>query len=130
MDLSALVSNVKNQALGSIEQYVFDQATSQNLVDSVLKGLVEAAVDRVQVEIPMLGSVGGALGGLLGSVFGAAQSLGLDAQIATLLREQGVDAEVKRRVIAGLVRYLEENGERLMGVAFDALVAKVSPRGA
>lgn len=126
MDLDNLIGSLKTQVLGSLEEHVYQQAVSQNLVDTVLKSLVESAVARLQVELPAVASVGGALLGMLGSLAPVAQSLGLDQQIAGLIRQTGVDAAMRERVIRGLTRYLEENGAHLMDVAVKAVVGKLT----
>lgn len=129
MDLDALTSSLKTQVLGSLEEHVYQQAVSQNLVDTVLRQLVEAAVDKLQVELPAAASVGGALLGMLGSLAPAVQSLGLDQQLMGLVQQVGVDTAMRDTVIRGITRYLEENGGRLMEVAVKAAVGKLTRGG-
>lgn len=126
MDLDALIASLKSQVLGSLEARVYEQAVSRNLVDTVLRELVESAIERLQVELPMAASVGGALLGLLGSVAPTVRSLGLDTQLAGLIRQAGVDAAMRDTVIRAITRYLNENGGHLMEVAVDAAVKKLT----
>lgn len=126
MDLDALTASLKTQVLGSLEEHVYQQAVAQNLVDTALRELVEAAVGRLQVELPAVASVGGALLGMLGSLAPTVKSLGLDQQLLGFVRQSGVDTAMRDTVIRGLTRYLEQNGGRLMEVAVQAAVAKLT----
>jgi hypothetical protein len=126
MDIDHLVGSLKTQVLGSLETHVYQQAVAQNLVDTVLRELVENAVERLQVELPAAASVGGALLGMLGALAPTVKSLGLDQQIMGLVRQAGVDTAMRDTVIRGITRYLEENGGRLMEVAVQAAVAKLT----
>ena len=126
MDIDNLVGSLKTQVLGSLETHVYQQAVAQNLVDTVLRELVENAVERLQVELPAAASVGGALLGMLGALAPTVKSLGLDQQIMGLVRQAGVDTAMRDTVIRGITRYLEENGGRLMEVAVQAAVAKLT----
>ena len=45
MDFDAVVSSLKQQVLDSLEEHVYQQAVAQNLVDTVLRELVESAVE-------------------------------------------------------------------------------------
>ena len=126
MDIDNLVGSLKTQVLGSLESHVYQQAVSQNLVDNVLRQLVEGAVEKLQVELPAAASVGGALLGMLGSLAPAVKSLGLDQQIIGLVRQAGVDTAMRDTIIRGITRYLEENGGRLMEVAVTAAVGKLT----
>lgn len=126
MDLDALVSSLKSQVLGSLEEHVYQQAVAQNLVETVLRELVESAVGRLQVDLPAVAGVGGALLGMLGSLAPTVKSLGLDTQVMGLVRQAGVDAAMRDTVIRGITRYLEANGGRLMEVAVEAAVAKLT----
>lgn len=130
MDLSALVNDAKQSVLSTLEEQIYQQAERQDLADTVLKSLVESAVSRLQVEMPAVTGVAGALLGLLQPLAAQASSLGLDQQFVDLLKRNGVDTAMKQRIIQGLSRYLEANGERLMSVAFSALIEKLSrPQG-
>jgi hypothetical protein len=129
MDLDAVVNSLKSQVLGSLEARVYEQAVARNLVDTALRELVESAVEKLQVEMPMAASVGGALLGMLGSFAPAAKSLGLDQQASAIIRRFGVDAAMRDTVIRGLTRYLEENGAHLMEVAVNAAVQKFTRAG-
>ena len=51
MDLDAIVGSLKSQVLGSLETHVYQQAVAQNLVDTVLRELVEGAVEKLQGDI-------------------------------------------------------------------------------
>lgn len=126
MDIDNLVSSLKTQVLGSLEQHVYQQAVAHNLVDTVLRELVEGAVEKLQVELPAAASVGGALLGMLGSLAPAVKSLGLDQQILGLVRQAGVDTAMRDTILRGITRYLEENGGRLMEVAVTAAVGKLT----
>jgi hypothetical protein len=126
MDIDNLVGSLKTQVLGSLETHVYQQAVAQNLVDTVLRELVENAVERLQVQLPAAASVGGALLGMLGALAPTVKSLGLDQQIMGLVRQAGVDTAMRDTVIRGITRYLEENGGRLMEVAVQAAVAKLT----
>lgn len=126
MDIDNLVSSLKTQVLGSLEQHVYQQAVAHNLVDTVLREFVEGAVEKLQVELPAAASVGGALLGMLGSLAPAVKSLGLDQQILGLVRQAGVDTAMRDTILRGITRYLEENGGRLMEVAVTAAVGKLT----
>jgi hypothetical protein len=126
MDFEAMVSSLKNQVLGSLEEHVYQQAVAQNLVETVLRELVESAVERLQVQLPAAASVGGALLGMLGSLAPTVKSLGLDQQILGVVRQAGVDTAMRDTVIRGITRYLEQNGGRLMEVAVSAAVGKLT----
>ena len=80
------------EASGSLEQQVYEQATMNNLVDTALKALVEAAVDRVQVQAPMASGVASALMGFLQPLVNAADQLGLDDKIMELASSRGLDS--------------------------------------
>jgi len=121
-----MVASLKNQVLGSLEEHVYQQAVAQNLVDTVLRELVESAVGRLQVQLPAAASVGGALLGMLGSLAPTVKSLGLDQQILGVVRQAGVDTAMRDTVIRGITRYLEQNGGRLMEVAVSAAVGKLT----
>lgn len=121
-----MVASLKNQVLGSLEEHVYQQAVAQNLVDTVLRELVESAVERLQVQLPAAASVGGALLGMLGSLAPTVKSLGLDQQILGVVRQAGVDTAMRDTVIRGITRYLEQNGGRLMEVAVSAAVGKLT----
>lgn len=126
MDLDAIVGSLKSQVLGSLETHVYQQAVAQNLVDTVLRELVEGAVEKLQVEMPAAASVGGALLGMLGALAPTVKSLGLDQQIMGLIRQAGVDTAMRDTVIRGITRYLNENGAHLMEVAVNAVVGKLT----
>jgi hypothetical protein len=126
MDIDHLVGSLKTQVLGSLEQHVYQQAVAHNLVDTVLRELVEGAVEKLQVELPAAASVGGALLGMLGSLAPTVKSLGLDRQIIGLVRQAGVDTAMRDTILRGITRYLEENGGRLMEVAVQAAVGKLT----
>lgn len=126
MDLDAMVGSLKSQVLGSLENHVYQQAVAQNLVDTVLRELVEGAVAKLQVEMPAAASVGGALLGMLGALAPTVKSLGLDQQIVGLIRQAGVDTAMRDTVIRGITRYLEENGTHLMEVAVNAVIGKLT----
>ncbi len=126
MDINAWIADAKQSVLGSLEQHVYEQATMNNLVDTALKALVEAAVERVQVSVPMAGGVASVLMGFLKPLVNAADEFGLDDKIIELASSHGLDSALRDRVISGLTRYLQDNGGRLMRVALDALVKKVS----
>lgn len=126
MDIDHLVGSLKTQVLGSLEQHVYQQAVAHNLVDTVLRELVEGAIEKLQVELPAAASVGGALLGMLGSLAPTVKSLGLDQQIMGLVRQAGVDTAMRDTILRGITRYLEENGGRLMEVAVQAAVGKLT----
>lgn len=126
MDIDGWIEGAKQSVLGSLEQQVYEQATVNNLVDTALKALVEAAVDRVQVQAPMASGVASALMGFLQPLVNVADQLGLDDKIMELASSRGLDSALRDRVLAGLTRYLQDNGGRLMRVALDALVKKVA----
>ena len=123
--LDTLVNELKSKVLSSLEQGVYDQATSQDLVDSALRSLIEAAIDRLQLEVPGASSGFGAFAGMLGALASGLQSLGLTDQIKGLLAQYEVDRALRDTVVRGLTRYLEENGGRMMQVALDAAVSKL-----
>jgi hypothetical protein len=127
--LEPLVNELKTKVLSSLEQGVYDQATSQDLVDTALRALVESAIDRLQLEMPAAASGLGAFAGIFGAVASGLQSLGLTDQIKPLLAQYQVDSALRDTVVRGLTRYLEENGSRLMQVALDAAVKKLGQMG-
>ena len=126
MDVSAWISQAKQSVLTSLEQHVYDQATANNLVDSALKSLVEAAVDRMQVEMPAATGLASTLMGFLKPLVAAADQFGLDDKLVELVSSHGLDTAMQERVINGLTRYLKDDGGRLMQVALDALVKKLA----
>jgi hypothetical protein len=126
MDLDSLIGSLKSQVLGSLETHVYQQAVQQNLVDTVLRELIESAIERLQVQMPGAASVGGALLGVLGALAPTVKSLGLDQQIVGLIRQAGVDTAMRDTVIRGISRYLEENGAHLMEVAVNAVINKLT----
>ncbi len=126
MDIDGIVNSLKSQVLGSLEKEVYDQAVAANLVDTVLRELVESAVERLQVQMPVAATGVSALLGFLGSVAPTVQSLGLDTQIRDLIARFGVDTAMRDSVIRGITRYLEANGGHLMEVAVKAAVQKLS----
>ncbi len=126
MDISAWIGQAKQSVLSSLEQHVYDQATANNLVDSALKSLVEAAVDRMQVEMPAATGLASTLMGFLKPLVAAADQFGLDDKLVELVSSHGLDTAMQERVINGLTRYLKDNGGRLMQVALDALVKKLA----
>ncbi|MCU0657149.1 MAG: hypothetical protein MUF64_18390 [Polyangiaceae bacterium] len=127
--IEALVEQLKTQALSSLEQNVYDQAVTQDLADSALRALVEGAIDQLQLKAP--GAMGGlgAVVGLLGSLGSQLGSLGLAEQARSLLAQYQVDQALRDAVLRGLTRYLEENGARLMQVAVDAAIQKLTRAG-
>lgn len=127
--LEPLVNELKTKVLSSLEQGVYDQATSQDLVDTALRALVESAIDRLQLEMPAAASGLGAFAGIFGAITSGLQSLGLTEQIKPLLAQYQVDSALRDTVVRGLTRYLEENGGRLMQVALDAAVKKLGQMG-
>lgn len=127
--LETLVNELKSKVLSSLEQGVYDQATAQDLVDSALRSLVESAIDRLQLEMPLATGGLGALVGVFGALSSGLNSLGLTDQVRGLLEQHGVDQALRDSVVKGLVRYLEENGSRLMHVALDAAVRKLGKMG-
>ncbi|MFO0563970.1 MAG: hypothetical protein U0269_38450 [Polyangiales bacterium] len=126
MDIEGWIEGAKQSVLGSLEQHVYDQATMNNLVDTTLAALVEAAVERVQVQAPAASGVASVLMGFLQPIVSAADQLGLDDKLMELASSRGLDSAMRDRVISGLTRYLNDNGARLMRVALDALVKKVA----
>lgn len=126
MDIDGIVNALKSQVLGSLEEKVYEQAVAANLVDTVLRELVEAAVERLQVQMPAAVSGVGALLGFLGSVAPTVQSLGLDTHVSGLIKQLGVDTAMRDSVIRGITRYLEANGAHLMDVAVKAAVQKLT----
>ncbi|MFO0645893.1 MAG: hypothetical protein U0326_06620 [Polyangiales bacterium] len=126
MDIDGIVNALKSQVLGSLEEKVYEQAVAANLVDTVLRELVEAAVERLQVQMPAAVSGVGALLGFLGSVAPTVQSLGLDTHVSGLIKQLGVDTAMRDSVIRGITRYLEANGAHLMEVAVKAAVQKLT----
>jgi hypothetical protein len=127
--IEALVEQLKTQALSSLEQNVYDQAVTQDLADSALRALVEGAIDQLQLKAP--GAMGGlgAVVGLLGSLGSQLGSPGLAEQARSLLARYQVDQALRDAVLRGLTRYLEENGARLMQVAVDAAIQKLTRAG-
>ncbi len=121
-----MFDSLKKQVFDGLETQVYEQAVQRNLVDTVLRELVESAVERMQVEMPAAASVGSALLGVFGALAPTVKSLGLDQQIMGYVREAGLDAAMRERVIRGITRYLEENGAHLMDVAVQAVVAKLT----
>ena len=89
MGIEETVQQVKQQVLGSLEEHVYQQANAQNLVDTVLRTLVEGAVARLQVQMPGAASGVGALLGMFTPVASVVQSLGLDDEIADDSRQSG-----------------------------------------
>jgi hypothetical protein len=126
MDIHNIVNSVKTQVLGSLEEHVFQQATQQNLVDTVLRELVESAVERLQIQMPGASGGVGALLGVLGSLAPTLKSLGLDQQVLGLIKQAGVDTAMRDTVIRGITRYLEQNGGHLMEVAVNSVINKLS----
>jgi hypothetical protein len=126
MGIEETVQQVKQQVLGSLEEHVYQQANAQNLVDTVLRTLVEGAVARLQVQMPGAASGVGALLGMFTPVASVVQSLGLDDEIADLIKRYGVDTALRDSVIRGITRYLQENGGHLMEVAVKAVVGKLT----
>ena len=126
MDIDGIVNSLKSQVLGSLENEVYEQAVAANLVDTVLRELVEAAVERLQVQMPGTASGVGALLGMFTPVASVVQSLGLDDEIADLIKRYGVDTALRDSVIRGITRYLQENGGHLMEVAVKAVVGKLT----
>ena len=126
MGIEETVREVKQQVLGSLEEHVYQQANAQNLVDTVLRTLVEGAVERLQVQMPGAASGVGALLGMFTPVASVVQSLGLDDEIADLIKRYGVDTALRDSVIRGITRYLQENGGHLMEVAVKAVVGKLT----
>lgn len=126
MDIEETIQNVKQQVLGSLEEHVYQQANAQNLVDTVLRTLVEGAVARLQVQMPGATSGVGALLGMFTPVASVVQSLGLDDEIAALIKRYGVDTALRDSVLRGITRYLQENGAHLMDVAVKAVMAKLT----
>ncbi len=126
MGIEETVQQVKQQVLGSLEEHVYQQANAQNLVDTVLRTLVEGAVERLQVQMPGAASGVGALLGMFTPVASVVQSLGLDDEIADLIKRYGVDTALRDSVIRGITRYLQENGGHLMEVAVKAVVGKLT----
>ncbi|MFO0560783.1 MAG: hypothetical protein U0269_22390 [Polyangiales bacterium] len=126
MDIEGWIEGAKQSVLGSLEQHVYDQVTMNNLVDTTLAALVEAAVERVQVQAPAASGVASVLMGFLQPIVSAADQLGLDDKLMELASSRGLDSAMRDRVISGLTRYLNDNGARLMRVALDALVKKVA----
>jgi len=129
MDIAGIVNTLKSQVLGSLEEKVYEEAVANNLVDSVLRQLVESAVEKLQVQMPAAASGVGALLGFLGSVAPTVQSLGIDTQMSGIIRQLGVDTAMRDSVIRGITRYLEANGARLMEVAVTAAVQKLTRPG-
>lgn len=123
--LDQLVSQVKDQVLSSLEENVYQQAVSQNLVDGALKALIEAAIDRLQLEMPAAAGGLGAVFGLLSPFMSQLSSLGITDQLKGLIAQYEVDKAMRDTVIKGLTRYLEENGTHLMEVAVAAVVDRL-----
>lgn len=126
MDISAWIGQAKQTVLGSLEQHVYDQATANDLVETALKSLVEAAVNRMHVEAPMATGMASTILGFLKPLVAAADQFGLDDQLMKLASSHGLDSALQERVINGLTRYLKDNGSRLMTVALETLVKKLS----
>ena len=126
MDIDGIVNSLKSQVLGSLENEVYEQAVAANLVDTVLRELVEAAVERLQVQMPAAATGVSAILGFLGSVAPTVQSLGLDTHARDLITRFGVDTAMRDSVIKGITRYLEANGGHLMEVAVKAAVQKLT----
>ncbi len=126
MNLDALVGSLKSHVLSQLEEAVYQQAESQNLADTVLRALVESAVERLQVEMPAAAGLGAALFGALESLAPVARSLGLDQQVVGMIRAAGVDTAMRERIVRGVTRYLEAHGAHLMEVAVQAAVGKLT----
>jgi hypothetical protein len=125
--LENLIEELKTKVLSSLEENVYAQAGEQNLIDTALRSLIEAAIDKLQIQAP--GAMGGlgAVVGFLGSFASQLGSLGIADQAKSLIEQYGVDTALRDSIVKGLTRYLEENGARLMKVAVDAAVTKLSP---
>ncbi|MBL8680359.1 MAG: hypothetical protein JNK05_14375 [Myxococcales bacterium] len=128
VDIEGWIADAKQNVLGSLEQHVYEQATVNNLVDTALRSLVEAAVDRIQVQMPVASGVAGTLLGFLQPLVNVADQLGIDDKIMQLASSHGLDTAMRDRVISGFTRYLQDNGSRLMSVALDALLQKLTQR--
>lgn len=124
--LEQLVEQLKSQAVSSLEENVYNQAVSQDLVENVLKTLVEGAIGQLQLQAPSAASGLGMVMGFLGALGSQLDALGLMDQARTLLARYEVDQALRDAVIRGLTRYLEENGARLMKVAVDAAAHKLT----
>lgn len=122
-----LIDQLKSQVFSSLEEHVVQQATSQNLVDTVLRSLIEAAIDRLQIEMP---AAAGGLGAVVGFLSPFVSQVGsLSEQIKPLLAQYEVDVALRDTIIKGLTRYIEENGAHLMQVAVDAVLGKLGKQG-
>jgi hypothetical protein len=127
--LEQLVEQVKSQIMSSLEENVYQQAVSQDLGETTLRKLVEAAIDQLQIEAPAAAGGLGAVMGFLSPFVSQLASSGLGDQIKDLLARFEVDQALRDTVIRGLTRYLEENAGRLVTVALEAITAKLGKTG-
>ena len=137
MDFTPQIESLKAQAEGSLKQLVYEQAQQHQLAETVLKSIVEGAVDKFKLPASPVGAVASEVMGMLGgltSAFGglagiekAAESMGLVPHIEALLKQHGIDTALRDSVIQGMTKYLEENAGHFMKVAVDAVLAKLTP---
>jgi hypothetical protein len=121
------VNQLAEQAAPAVEQQVYQLATEQDVMDTVIATLVREALARIDLPQPPVGGdlVGGALGMLGGALRGplgemvaqSAEEWLLNSPAAVALRDAALD---------GVKRYLDDNGGRLLDIVVQAAAARLS----
>jgi hypothetical protein len=124
------LAQMAEQAAPAVEQQVYQLATEQDVMDTVIAHLVREAVARVDLPAPPVG--GDLLGGAIGMLGRALQTpLGGVAveSVETWLVNSPAAATVRDAALDGVKRYLDDNGARLLDVAVKAVAARLVAQG-
>jgi len=124
------LAQVAEQAAPAVEQQVYQLATEQNVMDTVIAALVREAVARVELPATPVG--GELLGGALGMLGRALQTPlgGVAAEsVETWLASSPAAATLRDATLNGVKRYLDDNGARLLDVVVKAAAARLVAQG-
>ena len=118
------------QAAPAVEQQVYQAAVERDLMGTVVAGLVQEALSRVEFPAPPVGGelVGAALG-FLGRALQTEAGGMATASLEQWLAQSPAATTLRDAALDGVKRYLDENGAHLLDVVVQATAARLAAQG-
>jgi hypothetical protein len=110
-----------------VQEQVYQAAVEHDVMDTVVAGLVQEALARVELPQPPVGGelIAGALG-MLGRALQTEAGGVAAAQVEQWLLQSPAAATLRDAALDGVKRYLDDNGARLLDIVARAAAARLS----